>query len=242
MSPWRFWGDIFFKFQPNICIQLKSLSVKGFAKNVFYWLSHSFCSISLWWITLTSPLQGHYGNVPVVGGDIYELDPSNDAQLFLSPFNVLISMLNIAKTSAYIICKPIQLRSVLQFLSQCLSFNILICSSLIWDLQSICFVFPSMCSRNKHSFCILVILVHIVTQSLPGCYIGEIRSPQLTSLPWYGWHYIRRERERERERCSGNKGKWWGNPLTSVKPEHKAALSVCLVFWARAERAAHTLF
>ncbi len=178
------------------------------------------------------PFAGSLWKRPGRGGNIYEPDPSNDAQLFLSPFIVLISMLNIAKTSAYIICKPIQLRSVFQFLSQCLSFNILICSSLIWDLQSICFVPPSMCcfkrnsagfvsepvcSRNKHSFCILVILAHFVTQSLPGCYIGEIRSPQLTSLPWYGWHYIRRERER----CSGNKGKWWGNPLTSRNPSTK---------------------
>ncbi len=165
------------------------------------------------------------------GGNIYEPDPNLMSSSFFLLLMCFISMINIAKAYAYIICKPVQLHvSVFQFLSQCLSFNILICSSLIWDLQSICFVPPLMCrfkrnmssaqvsslsrfcSRNKHSFCILVILAHIMTQSLPGCYIGGIHSPQLTSLQSYEWRYVRRER------CSGNEGKWWGNPLTSVLP------------------------
>ncbi len=95
------------------------------------------------------PFAGSLWKRPGCGGNIYEPDPSNDAQLFFSPFIVLISMLNIAITSAYIICKPIQLRSVFQFLSQCLSFNILICSSLIWDLQASVFVFPSRCCLKE---------------------------------------------------------------------------------------------
>ncbi len=174
----------------------------------------SFCSISLWWITLTSPLWGRYGNVSVVGGISMSQTPILMSSSFFLLLMCFISMINIAKAYAYIICKPVQLHvSVFQFLSQCLSFNILICSSLIWDLQSVCFVPPLMCrfkrnmssaqvsslsrfcSRNKHSFCILVILAHIMTQSLPGCYIGGIHSPQLTSLQSYEWRYVRRERD-----------------------------------------------
>lgn len=143
----------FFKVSTKYLHSTPYFTGKVFCRCFFsYWLSHSFCSISLWWITLTSPLWGRYGNVLVVGGISMSRTPVLMPNSFFLLLMCFISLLNIAITFAYIIYKPIQLHSVFQFLSQCLSFNILICS-LIWDLQSIGFIPPSMCcfKRNMSS-------------------------------------------------------------------------------------------
>lgn len=209
-----------FKFHPNICnFQI-----------FFNWLSDCF---SAPFLCDGSPSPALCGVAMETSQIVGKISISRTPILMPNSFFLLlmcfISMLNIAKTYAYIICKPIQSHSVFQRLSQCLSFSILICSSLIWDHQSICFVPPLMghfkrnmssvqvsslsrfCHRNKHSFCILVILAHIMTQSLSGCYIGGFilckwQACSLTNGVTSG------------ERCSGNEGKWWGNPLTFVQP------------------------